>query len=549
MPRPLILLIYNLLLPVVLVVGFPAFILKGIRRGGLARNFRQRFGIYSSELRDLLSGKKPIWIHAVSVGEIFLALKLIEAIQARAPGKVIVLSTTTTTGYAVAAEKASDRLIVVHNPVDLPWIAAKVAHLIDPAVYVLIEAEVWPNLVGSLKRRGVPVILSNARLSPRSARRYVKFRSFVEPIFSQLDAITIPFEADRERWKAIGIADEKIRMLGSVKFDSTSAAGALEAKENELREWLSKTGFPENARILLGGSTHDTEELLLAETVRNLKSEFPDLQPVIIPRHAERGASIADQLREAGFTPILRADSTLLDDRPDPVQSSTQEGRVWIANTTGELRAWFHHAEVVVIGKSFGGEGGQNPVEPILVGKPVIVGPNMQNFSDVVGDLLRVEGLVQVKNAEALPAKIQELLENPEAGKRHGQARSRSHVASRRLSGSECGAGVGIGGNQSVTMGVKQELIVLTSSPGSPRIRSAFSTPMELSPAKAHRAKSPEKWCIPEQSSRKSKISDGTARSMVRRERCEPSRIRQRECSKKGSLLLTRHRLIRNESS
>ena len=422
MPRPLVLLIYNLLLPIVLVVGFPAFIIKGIRRGGLARNFRQRLGYFSPGLRAHLNGKKPIWIHAVSVGEIFLALKLIEALQTRDPDKVVVLSTTTTTGYAVALEKASDKLIVIHNPVDLPWIAAKVARLINPEAYVLIEAEVWPNLVGSLKKRGIPVILSNARLSPRSARRYLKFRAFVAPLFSQLDAVTIPFEADLGKWKAIGVAEEKIHLLGSVKFDSSSAAGALEAKEKELRQWLDETGFPSGARILLGGSTHDSEELLLAKTTRDLQTDFPDLATVIIPRHAERGAAIAGQLLDAGFDPILRADSTLLDDGPDPVQLSTKEGRisenrVWIANTTGELRAWYQLVDLVVIGKSFGGEGGQNPVEPILFGKPVIVGPKMQNFSDVVADLLRVKGLVQAENAEVLPELVRELLLDSEMGK------------------------------------------------------------------------------------------------------------------------------------
>ena len=422
MPRSLFLLIYNLLLPIVLVVGFPAFIIKGIRRGGLARNFRQRLGYFSPGLRAHLNGKKPIWIHAVSVGEIFLALKLIEALQTRDPDKVVVLSTTTTTGYAVALEKASDKLIVIHNPVDLPWIAAKVARLINPEAYVLIEAEVWPNLVGSLKKRGIPVILSNARLSPGSTRRYVKFRVFVAPLFSQLDAVTIPFEADLGRWRAIGVAEERIHLLGSVKFDSTSAAGSLEAKEKELRQWLDETGFPSGARILLGGSTHDSEELLLAKTTRDLQTDFPDLATVIIPRHAERGAAIAGQLLDAGFDPILRADSTLLDDGPDPVQLSTKEGRisenrVWIANTTGELQAWYQLVELVVIGKSFGGEGGQNPVEPILAGKPVIVGPNMQNFSDVVADLLRVEGLVQAENAEVLPELARELLLDSERRK------------------------------------------------------------------------------------------------------------------------------------
>ncbi|MDF1861479.1 MAG: glycosyltransferase N-terminal domain-containing protein [Verrucomicrobiales bacterium] len=425
MPRPLVYLIYNLLLPVVLVIGFPSFIIKGIRRGGLARNFRQRFGIFSPELGMRLKEDRPIWIHAVSVGEIFIALKIIEAIHARSPDQLIVLSTTTTTGYAVADEKAEDKLIVIHNPVDLPWIAGKVARLVNPLALVLVEAEIWPNLVATMKRRSTPVLLANARLSPRSARRYKKFGAFIEPIFSQLDAVSIPFEADREKWGNIGVDPEKIHLLGSVKFDSMSAAGALEETLSELRAWLAQTGFPESGRILLAGSTHDGEERLIANLARKIRVSVPYLAVVIVPRHAERGASISARLKEDGFDPVLRVEAK--DATSNPVESLTEQGsvsldeRVWIANTTGELRAWFHLSEVVIIGKSFSGEGGQNPVEPILAGKPVIVGPHMQNFADVVTDLLLVEGLCQAGDAADLPDMVRDFLLHPETGEAMAQ--------------------------------------------------------------------------------------------------------------------------------
>lgn len=425
MPRPLVYLIYNLLLPVVLLIGFPSFVLKGIRRGGLARNFRQRFGIFSPELRMRLKEDRPIWIHAVSVGEIFIALKIIEAIHARSPGQLIVLSTTTTTGYAVADEKAGDKLVVIHNPVDLPWIAAKVARLVNPLALVLIEAEIWPNLVATMKHRGTPVLLANARLSPRSARRYQKFRAFIEPIFSQLNAISIPFEADREKWAAIGVDPDKIHLLGSVKFDSTSAMGEMEKTLSDLKDWLAQTGFPASARILLGGSTHEGEERLIANLARTVRASVPDLAVVLVPRHAERGASISAQLKEDGFDPVLRVETS--DATSHPVESSTKEGsvsldeRVWIANTTGELRAWFHLSELVIIGKSFAGEGGQNPVEPILAGKPVLVGPYMQNFADVVTDLLQVKGLCQAGAASDLPELVSGFLLHPETGEAMAQ--------------------------------------------------------------------------------------------------------------------------------
>lgn len=418
MPRPVVTLLYNLLLPIFLVIGLPAFLIKGLRRGGLARNFRQRFGFFSSETLDQLAGKKPIWIHAVSVGEIFLALKMIDAIRQADPTRHLVLSTTTTTGYRVAAEKASDTLTVIHNPVDLSFVTARVIRLIDPSRLVLIEAEVWPNLVGQLKRRGTPVVLINARLSPRSESRYQKVKALIEPIFSLLDGVTVPFEVDQARWAGLGVPHERIVVTGSVKFDNAGHGSAAAEQQRALAQWLTDTGMPEARRILVAGSTHDGEEKLLALVSERLRVEAPNLALVIVPRHAERGATISSQLRELGFDPVLRVGSNRVahETKGDQVARETSRGRVWIANTTGELRSWFHLAELVVIGKSFCSEGGQNPVEPILCGKPVVVGPHMENFSDVVLDLLAVEGIAQVSGAEALPTALLALLREPALG-------------------------------------------------------------------------------------------------------------------------------------
>ena len=416
MPRPLVYLIYNLLLPIVLLLGLPGFLIKGMRRGGLARNFRQRLGFFAPATLARFRGRKPVWIHAVSVGEVFVALKIIAAIRALDPSQTIVLSTTTTTAYRVAVEKESETLTVIHNPVDLPFVTARVIRLIDPLQLVLVEAEIWPNLVGQLKRRSVPVRLVNARLSPRSERRYRKFRSLIVPIFSLLDGATVPFEIDRDRWAALGIPRGRIKVTGSVKFDNAGAAATTGELADELDHWLTATGMPATRRLLLAGSTHDGEEQLIAEIAASLKSGISDLFLVIVPRHAERGAGIAAQLSAMGFDPVLRVaakrvESGTKEGSISPVSSSRD--RVWIANTTGELRSWFQLAEVVVIGKSFCSEGGQNPVEPILCGKPVVVGPHMENFTDVITDLLAVAGICQVADADALSPALLDLFNDP----------------------------------------------------------------------------------------------------------------------------------------
>ncbi len=414
MPRALVYTLYNLLLPFVLLVGLPSFLVKGIRRGGLARNFRQRLGFLPRDLLPDGRGRKPLWIHAVSVGEVFIALKLADALRAAAPGQGIVLSTTTTTGYAVAAARADGTLAVIHNPVDLPLTVWSVLRRLDPSALVLVESEIWPNLVGLARLRGIPVLLANARLSPRSERRYRQVKALVAPVFSQLSGLTVPFDEDRDRWAALGIDRALVETSGSVKFDNSGPASLASSLRENLSAWLAGSGMPPGSRILLGGSTHEGEERLLAATFRDLSAEFPDLRLVLVPRHAERGAEIAAQLSAEGFTPILRAGS----DRVDRVGPTPQPGRVvWIANTTGELRAWFDLAELVVIGKSFHGAGGQNPVEPILAGRPVVVGPHMENFAEVVAELCAADGLRQLAGEEDLATTLRFLLLHPDEAK------------------------------------------------------------------------------------------------------------------------------------
>lgn len=410
MPRPLVYLLYNLLLPFVLLLGLPAFIIKGVRRGGLARNFAQRLGFFSPDFKYRIKDRKPVWIHAVSVGEIFIALKLIEALRRTSPGLCVVLSTTTTTGYRLAAEKADENLLVIHNPVDLPWIAYQVIQAIDPAIFVLIEAEIWPNLVGLLKRRGVSVLLVNARLSPRSEGRYGRVRPLIAPVFSLLDGVTVPYPEDAARWAALGVAPERILVTGSIKFDQ-SVASTNQVVHEQLAGWLARTGMPADSRVILGGSTHDGEELLLARAVRDLKGDFENLELVLVPRHAERGGEIASRLRDAGFDPVLK-------NGVNRVESPLEEGkaRIWIANTTGELRTWYGLAELVVIGKSFRAGGGQNPVEPILAGCPVIVGPHMENFAEVMEELHRVTGLRQLSDETDLNTTLREFLTDSSVG-------------------------------------------------------------------------------------------------------------------------------------
>lgn len=428
MPGFLVYLIYNLLFPIFLITGIPGYIVKGMKRGNLKRNLAQRFGNLPDSITSL--EEKTLWLHAVSVGEVLVAAKIIRAILQKAPDKKIVLTTTTTTGYRVAEKELEGQVIVIHNPVDLPHVVKKVVKQINPEKLILVEAEVWPNLVKHLHRLGIPVLLANARLSPRSERRYRKVAGLISPVFSLVDRASVPFDTDVERWSAIGIEKESISVLGSVKFDE-SVAGSPDAKIEELKSWLNENGYS-GGPIFLAGSTHAGEEGICGQVWKDLKNRFPELTLVIVPRHAERAPDFKPELENLGLTPIFRSYPVQSDSVQGTVENGTgyNSNSVFVSDTTGELRAWYHLASVVFIGKSLTGKGGQNPVEPVLTGKPTIVGPNMQNFGEVISDLVKKDGITQVEDADALKAALSTLLENPAAGiaqAERGKAAMESH--------------------------------------------------------------------------------------------------------------------------
>lgn len=441
MPLRAVLFIYNLLLPIFLIVSFPSFIIKGIRRGGLARNFRQRFGFYKSEVIEKLSRNGNFWIHAVSVGEILVAEKIISALLDREPDRNIVLTTTTTTGLKLADEKYvdSENVTVLHNPVDVPLVTWRAIKLIRPAKLILVEAEVWPNLCRQLQKRGIPIHLVNARLSPRSEKRYLKFGNMIRPVFGMVSHVCVPFEGDFDRWSSLGIDRKNITLTRSVKFDEDEATDRPDAKIEELRTWLRENGVADDQPILLGGSTHAGEEILLAKIWRNLQKTTPDLALVIVPRHAERAGEIQSELEAVSIPSVLQINRVGSSKQQGTFETSKPSNRVdssnrpcLIANTTGELRAWFFLADAVVIGKSITGKGGQNPVEPVMAGRPTIVGPNMQNFSGVIADLVAAEGIIQLpaSDADLLEKAIANVLSDPEKAAdmaKRGQAAMEMH--------------------------------------------------------------------------------------------------------------------------
>ncbi len=399
--------IYNLLWPIGLLFFLPSYLVKMVRRGGYREKFGQRLGIYDNELRVTLSSRKSTWLHAVSVGEVNVALKLAHALRALEPELCCVLTTTTTTGFALARKNAPRWIEVLYTPLDYWPIMRCAFSVIRPTRIVLVEAEVWPNLVALAHQRRIPIALANARLSPRSERRFQRFRFFVAPSFRLLDLVCAQELDDVERWVAIGVARNRIQSVGSIKYDPDRDDQALQTQKD-----TQQTSFDQSGReipVLFGGSTHRGEEEILAKIFVRLRQEFPTLRLFIAPRHVERLAEIRGQFDSLALRVSLASKVGL---------GQESKADCIVLDTTGDLHRWYGIATIVFIGKSLTAHGGQNPVEPIIAGKPVVFGPHMENFARLAKSLVLKQGAIQVSDMNSLERTIVELLRDNDARKR-----------------------------------------------------------------------------------------------------------------------------------
>jgi 3-deoxy-D-manno-octulosonic-acid transferase len=397
-------LIYNLFWPIGLVFFLPGYFVKMIRRGGYREKFGQRLGIYDGELRVRLSKQKPTWLHAVSVGEVNIALKLARALRALEPDLRCVLTTTTTTGFALANKNAPAWIEVMYTPLDYWPIMRRAFSVIRPTRILLVEAEVWPNLVAFARQCRIPTILVNARLSQRSERRFRRFRFFIAPTFRLLDLVCAQEPEDVDRWATLGVPHDRIRAVGSIKYDPDGRHHGLQAQGS-----APQAGFNHADRerpVLFGGSTHRGEEEILATVFLRLRQQFPSLRLFIAPRHVERLGEIRAQLGALPMRVKLASELAI---------GRQSDADCIVLDTTGDLHRWYVIATIVFMGKSLTAHGGQNPVEPIIAGKPVVFGPYMENFATLAKALASKKGAIQVSDVDSLESTVAELLRDSEA--------------------------------------------------------------------------------------------------------------------------------------
>lgn len=393
--------LYNILFILFFVISAPYYFWRMRRRGDWLPGFGQRFAKYDASLKQALTNRHVIWLHAVSVGEVNLCTQLIRTLEPRVPNLKIVVSTTTTTGMAELRRRLPTHVSKIYYPVDRRKFVNRAMATINPQAIVLIEAEIWPNFLWRAQRLGIPVFLANARLSDRSYPRYKKFRFLFQPLFASFAGVGAQNEADAERLRAVGCRPEAVRVVGNLKFD---AARLDERRMLNVAEMLRQLGVPADAQILVAGSTHDGEEITLADLAQRLRKQFPKLFLILVPRHFERCREIGQKLRARGVKLAWRSEIS------KKTSHAPGEVECLLVNTTGELRFFYEHATVVFVGKSLTAIGGQNPIEPGALGKAMVFGPNMQNFTDVTRSFLAQDGAVQVRDPEALETAIAGLL-------------------------------------------------------------------------------------------------------------------------------------------
>lgn len=403
--------IYDLCYLTAFAVCSPWLWFKLRRRGPWREGFGQRFGRYSgTDLRARRTGCARLWLHAVSVGEVNTCLQLAAAIGRRFPAAELVISTTTNTGMAELHRKLPPPAHPIYFPFDFsPWVRRALT-VVQPDAVVLLEREIWPNFLWEAARRNLPVLLVNARMTERSLR-WARSASFLfRELYRGFHTVGAQSPEDARRLEAAGCLRGTLHVTGSLKFDTAPRQAPAEPDAGAL---LRQCGWKSGAPVIVAGSTHEGEELLLARVCERLRTGFPGLFLVLVPRHFERCAALSALLHSKGFEHRRRSE---LNTASGPTATPCL-----LVDTTGELVSFYAQADVVFVGKSLCARGGQNPIEPAALGKAIVFGPHMQNFPDAARLLMESQAAVMVSGEAELETTLHDLLREPDKRSSLGQ--------------------------------------------------------------------------------------------------------------------------------
>lgn len=369
---------------------------KGLRQKWL----REKFGSFNSGSGYRNSG--TIWVHAVSVGEVNASMPLLKKLRDSFPGVPVILSTITDTGQMVALEKAPAGTKVVYLPFDIGFVLRRCLAKNNPKIFITIETEIWPNIFRVMARKGIPVCVLNGRISEKSSRGYAKVSFFMKNVFSCVKLFGMQSLQDAERLRRIGADAEKIKVIGNFKFDITMP--------EKMPVWTDALEGP----IVVAGSTHKGEEEIMISAYKKNLEWFPGLKLVLAPRHPERFREVEDLLRSENVPFLKRSEFGGLNTIPETFKTG-----IILLDVVGELSSVYGIADIAIMGKSFTGYGGQNPLEPAYWGKAILCGYHMENFP-FMRDFYEAGAAFEV-DADSLAKKIKELLFSPEKARAAGE--------------------------------------------------------------------------------------------------------------------------------
>jgi 3-deoxy-D-manno-octulosonic-acid transferase len=402
----MILFFYNLALLTALVAGSPWWLWRMATTRKYRDGMAERLGRVRREVSEAAkaAGKPLIWVHAVSVGEVLAVGRLIAELDQALPQYLLVISTTTRTGQALARERFGAGR-VFYCPLDLAWAVRAYLNALEPRMLILAETEFWPNLLNGCFRRGIPVVVVNARISDRSWPRYEMLKRLWAPILSRLSGVLAQTQIDAQRLRALGCREEAVSVAGNLKFDVRAS------HEAEVTRRLRDARL----RFVVAGSTLDGEEVALLESWPRLLETDPRLAMVLAPRHPERFGAVAGLLERSGIAWVRRSGW-----KTQSGEGLVRAGQIVLLDTIGELASVYSLASVAFVGGSLAEAGGHNPLEPAQFGVAIVMGPHYANFRAITEDLLAHDA-IRIAPKDTLARTLVELLNDPDEAASMGE--------------------------------------------------------------------------------------------------------------------------------
>ncbi|MDM3872295.1 lipid IV(A) 3-deoxy-D-manno-octulosonic acid transferase [Porticoccus sp. W117] len=387
-------------------LAVPLVLLRLLLRGRKAPAYRKRWGERFGFV-PRLKADKVIWVHSVSVGETLAAVPLIKQLQQRYPNAQLVVTTMTPTGSERVVASFGDSVYHVYAPYDLPDVVARFLKRVQPDVLVIMETELWPNLVLGCAKRDIPVVVANARLSQKSADGYAKMPALMQSLLANISAVAAQHSDDGQRFLDLGLPEKSLSITGNIKFDLL-LTDDVRQKANDLKQqWRGDNQRP----VWLVASTHRGEDEVILDSFQELLKYHDDLLLVLVPRHPERFDEVAQLCESRKLTVTRRSEAV-----------APADSQVLLGDTMGELLAFCGASDVVFMGGSLVPVGGHNLIEPAAWGVPVLSGSHLFNFAEASRLLLSAEGMVVCDNSEQIAAEMESLLNDPQRRVAMGEA-------------------------------------------------------------------------------------------------------------------------------